>query len=65
MKTLEATVLRDLDLMYVLLWKVDKELEQVMRAIELGSLFALSWPLTWFSHSLHHYNQADCPSLIF
>lgn len=50
-------MLRDLDLMHVLLWKVDEELEKVVRAVELGSLFALSWPLTWFSHALHHYHQ--------
>uniref|UniRef100_A0A915PXT9 Rab-GAP TBC domain-containing protein n=1 Tax=Setaria digitata TaxID=48799 RepID=A0A915PXT9_9BILA len=57
LKKLEDTVLRDLDLMHVLLWKVDEELEKVVRAVELGSLFALSWPLTWFSHALHHYHQ--------
>ncbi|KAM3718590.1 TBC1 domain family member [Dirofilaria immitis] len=57
LKTLEDTVLRDLDLMHVLLWKVDEELEKVVRGVELGSLFALSWPLTWFSHALHHYHQ--------
>ncbi|VDM27882.1 unnamed protein product [Toxocara canis] len=43
--------------MYVITWKVDAELEKVMRSVELGSLFALSWPLTWFSHALHHYRQ--------
>uniref|UniRef100_A0A1I8ERS7 Rab-GAP TBC domain-containing protein n=1 Tax=Wuchereria bancrofti TaxID=6293 RepID=A0A1I8ERS7_WUCBA len=57
LRKLEDTVLRDLDLMHVLLWKVDEELEKVVRAVELGSLFALSWPLTWFSHALHHYHQ--------
>lgn len=57
LRTLEDTVLRDLDLMHVLLWKVDEELEEVVRAVQLGSLFALSWPLTWFSHALHHYHQ--------
>ncbi|VDP19549.1 unnamed protein product [Onchocerca flexuosa] len=57
LRKLEDTVLRDLDLMHVLLWKVDEELEKVVRAVQLGSLFALSWPLTWFSHALHHYHQ--------
>lgn len=57
LRKLEDTVLRDLDLMHVLLWKVDEELEKVVRAVELGSLFALSWPLTWFSHSLHNHHQ--------
>ncbi|VDK56735.1 unnamed protein product [Anisakis simplex] len=56
-QTLEETVLRDLDLLYVITWRVDAELEKVMRSVELGSLFALSWPLTWFSHALHHYRQ--------
>ncbi|VDN03182.1 unnamed protein product [Thelazia callipaeda] len=56
-KKLEDTVLRDLDLMHVLFWKVDKELEKVIRTVEVGSLFALSWPLTWFSHALHHLHQ--------
>ncbi|KAL3995277.1 Rab-GTPase-TBC domain family protein [Acanthocheilonema viteae] len=57
LKKLEDTVLRDLDLMHVLLWKTDEELEKVVRTVELGSLFALSWPLTWFSHVLQHYHQ--------
>ncbi|MFH4975899.1 hypothetical protein AB6A40_002608 [Gnathostoma spinigerum] len=55
--SLEDTVLRDLDMMYVILWKNDPELENRMRSLEVGSLFALSWPLTWFSHSFHHYHQ--------
>lgn len=50
-------MLRDLDLLYVITWRVDAEVEKVMRSVELGSLFALSWPLTWFSHALHHYKQ--------
>lgn len=57
LRSLEDTVLRDLDLMYIMLWKVDEELEKVMRTAQLGSLFALSWPLTWFSHALHQYQQ--------
>ncbi|VDN52897.1 unnamed protein product [Dracunculus medinensis] len=57
LRTLEDTVLRDLDLMYIILWKVDSEIERIMRSVQLGSLFALSWPLTWFSHAFHHYRQ--------
>lgn len=64
MKTLEDTVLRDLDLMYVILWQTDKELESVMRSVEVGSLFALSWPLTWFSHALHNYEQVQAGTLM-
>lgn len=56
-KTLEDSVLKELALMYIMLWKEDAELEKSMRSVELGALFALSWPLTWFSHSLHHYEQ--------
>ncbi|CAI4232818.1 unnamed protein product [Auanema sp. JU1783] len=57
LKTLEESVLKELDLMYVILSRVEPQLERVMRRVELGSLFALSWPLTWFSHSLQQYPQ--------
>lgn len=56
-RTLEDSVLKELGLMYILLWKADPELEKAMRSVQLGALFALSWPLTWFSHALHHYDQ--------
>ncbi len=57
--TLEETALRELQHLYVLLYLHDHELEKHMRLAELGCLFALSWPLTWFSHSLHHYGQVQ------
>lgn len=57
LRSLEESVLRDLDLIYAIMWKMDKDLEKAMRSVELGTLFALSWPLTWFSHALHHYHQ--------
>lgn len=50
-------MLKELSLMYIMLWKEDSELEHAMRSVQLGALFALSWPLTWFSHALHHYEQ--------
>lgn len=55
--TLEESVLYELDNLYVLLFLHDYEVEKRMREAELGTLFALSWPLTWFSHALHHYSQ--------
>ncbi|KAI6243064.1 Rab-GAP TBC domain-containing protein [Aphelenchoides fujianensis] len=56
-KPLEESALRELHLMYVILHKCDPELERRMRHAELGTLFALSWPLTWFSHALDSYEQ--------
>ncbi|CAD6195567.1 unnamed protein product [Caenorhabditis auriculariae] len=57
LKSLEGSVVKELDLMYVILSRVEPQLEKMMRSVELGSIFALSWPLTWFSHSLQHYQQ--------
>ncbi|CAJ0958753.1 unnamed protein product, partial [Mesorhabditis belari] len=57
LKSLEDSVLKELNLVYVILSRADPELEEVMRSVNLGGLFALSWPLTWFSHSLHNYHQ--------
>ncbi|ETN70289.1 hypothetical protein NECAME_04980 [Necator americanus] len=57
LKTLEQSVLRELELLYVILSRVDPQLERVMRDVHLGTMFALSWPLTWFSHSLEQYQQ--------
>jgi hypothetical protein len=56
-KSLEESALRELQLMYVILYKCDPELESRMRHAELGTLFALSWPITWFSHALHSFDQ--------
>lgn len=57
LKTLERSVVRELDLLYVILSRVEPQLERVMRSVELGTMFGLSWPLTWFSHSLKQYQQ--------
>ncbi|UMM16764.1 hypothetical protein L5515_013637 [Caenorhabditis briggsae] len=57
LKTLEKSVVRELDLLYVILSRVEPTLEKVMRSVELGTMFGLSWPLTWFSHSLKQYQQ--------
>uniref|UniRef100_A0A915MD97 Rab-GAP TBC domain-containing protein n=1 Tax=Meloidogyne javanica TaxID=6303 RepID=A0A915MD97_MELJA len=55
--SLEESVLKELDDIYVLLFLHDREVEEQLRGLELGTLFALSWPLTWFSHALQHHSQ--------
>jgi hypothetical protein len=57
LKSLEDSALKELHLMYVILYQCDPELERRMRHSELGTLFALSWPITWFSHALHSFDQ--------
>jgi len=42
--SLEESVLRELDDLYVLLFLYDHEVERYLRDVELGTLFALSWP---------------------
>ncbi|KAK6043405.1 hypothetical protein COOONC_19090 [Cooperia oncophora] len=59
LKSLEKSVLKELELLYVILSRADPQLERVLREVHLGTMFALSWPLTWFSHSLNHYQQGD------
>jgi hypothetical protein len=56
-RSLEETALSELQFMHVLLFKCNPRLEEILRSAELGSMFALSWPLTWFSHALHEYTQ--------
>uniref|UniRef100_A0A1I8AUQ4 Rab-GAP TBC domain-containing protein n=1 Tax=Steinernema glaseri TaxID=37863 RepID=A0A1I8AUQ4_9BILA len=56
-RSLEESAMRDLNYMYVLLWKEDPSLERFMRNASVGCMFALSWILTWFSHSLQEYTQ--------
>lgn len=55
--SLEETALTELQNIYVLLYLYDPNLEQKMRLADLGVIFALSWPLTWFSHDLQSYSQ--------
>uniref|UniRef100_A0A0K0DPX6 Rab-GAP TBC domain-containing protein n=1 Tax=Angiostrongylus cantonensis TaxID=6313 RepID=A0A0K0DPX6_ANGCA len=57
LKSLEESVLKELEFLYVILSRVDPHLERVLREVRLGTMFALSWPLTWFSHSLNEYQQ--------
>nr|CDJ82243.1 TBC1 domain family member 20 [Haemonchus contortus] len=57
LKSLDKSVLKELELLYVILSRADPQLERVLREVHLGTMFALSWPLTWFSHSLNHYQQ--------
>ncbi|CAD5222851.1 unnamed protein product [Bursaphelenchus okinawaensis] len=56
-KSLEESALAELNLMYVILNHCDPQIEKVLRGAELGTLFALSWPITWFSHSLRSFDQ--------
>lgn len=46
--SLEESVLRELDDLYVLLFLHDHEVERYMRDVELGTLFALSWPCNYY-----------------
>ncbi|CAD5232211.1 unnamed protein product [Bursaphelenchus xylophilus] len=56
-KSLEESALAELHLIYVILHHCDPQIEKILRDAELGTLFALSWPITWFSHSLHSFDQ--------
>lgn len=57
--SLEESAMSELQHLYVILYLHDPELEQHMRNAELGTLFALSWVLTWFSHDLQEYSQVN------
>jgi len=46
--SLEESVLKELDDIYVLLFLHDREVEEQLRGLELGTLFALSWPCKEF-----------------
>lgn len=52
---LEVVAPSYLRLMYVIMRNVDKELEAFLRNAQLGTIFALSWLLTWFAHSIDSY----------
>lgn len=60
--SLEKTAMIELQSIYVLLYKANRDLEKYLRDAELGVLFGLSWPITWFSHSLNEY--ADVGELL-
>jgi len=55
--SLEESALTELQHIYVLLYLHDPDLESHLRSAELGTLFAISWPITWFSHSIQEYSQ--------
>lgn len=55
--SLESSAMTELEILYVLLYMHDGEIELYLRDADLGTLFALSWPITWFSHDLQHYSQ--------
>lgn len=54
---LEQSALKDIELVYVILANTDPDLEYYVRRAELGQLFALSWLLTWFAHSIDKYDS--------
>uniref|UniRef100_A0A914UIN1 Rab-GAP TBC domain-containing protein n=1 Tax=Plectus sambesii TaxID=2011161 RepID=A0A914UIN1_9BILA len=54
---LEQSAIKDIELVYVILANTDTDLEYYMRRAELGQLFALSWLLTWFAHSIDKYDS--------
>lgn len=55
--SLKTSALAELENLYVLLHMHDREVELYLRKAELGTIFALSWLLTWFSHDLQNYSQ--------
>lgn len=57
--SLEKTAMVELQYLYVLLYKANMGLEKYLRGADLGTLFALSWPITWFSHSLDEYSDVS------
>lgn len=45
-----------LSLFYAILRKVDAELEAFLNAAEVGTIFALSWLITWFGHDISRFD---------
>jgi len=54
---IDTLVMEELRYMYVILWLHDPPVETHIRLAELGTTFAVSWPLTWFSHDLRKISQ--------
>jgi len=54
---IDTLVIEELQYMYVILWLQDPPVETHIRLAELGTTFAMSWPLTWFSHDLRKHSQ--------
>lgn len=48
-----------LDMILIVIGYLDAELEQRMNAAEVGSIFALSWVITWFSHEIKDREDLD------
>jgi len=46
---------RMLSLFYAVLSKVDKQLEQFLLRSDVGTIFALSWLITWFGHDVNSF----------
>lgn len=56
-KTLEESVLKELELMFPIFYKKSKIIDRALKDSNMTCIFALSWPLTWLSHSLHKYQH--------
>lgn len=48
-----------LDLLPILIGLQDKELEQFLENAEVGTIFALSWVITWFSHVIPNDHDVE------
>ncbi|CEF70801.1 TBC1 domain family member 20 [Strongyloides ratti] len=56
-KTLEESVLKELELMFPIFFKRSKIIDKTLKESNMTCIFALSWPLTWLSHSLQNYKH--------
>uniref|UniRef100_A0AC35TYZ1 Rab-GAP TBC domain-containing protein n=1 Tax=Rhabditophanes sp. KR3021 TaxID=114890 RepID=A0AC35TYZ1_9BILA len=57
LKSFEESTIKDLKLMFPLIKKESGKIDKVFKNTSMGCLFALPWPITWFSHSLHYYQD--------
>ena len=48
--------MRMLNFFYAILAKVDTELSAFLDAAEVGTIFALSWLITWFGHDINKFD---------
>uniref|UniRef100_A0A0K0EXM9 TBC1 domain family member 20 (inferred by orthology to a human protein) n=1 Tax=Strongyloides venezuelensis TaxID=75913 RepID=A0A0K0EXM9_STRVS len=56
-KSLEDSVMKQLELMFPIIYKRSKVIDKALKDSNMTCIFALSWPLTWLSHSLQNYEH--------
>lgn len=56
--TLSETTLY-LDMLTILIGQHDKKLEEFLEKAEVGTIFALSWVITWFSHVIPNEHDVE------